>query len=77
MPRAITDTARRIAAAHNHACGGSLSGGKLVFGPDGSGGAWYSGNSSPGRGEDVIVFPVRHEHVSKRYVQDWLDGFPA
>ena len=69
----MTTAARRIARGHNKACGGSLSGGVLVFDSGGGGGEWYS-RSSYGFGDDAIVFGVRHRRVSAREVQEWLDA---
>lgn len=51
--------------------GGSLSGGKVVYNRDGSGGQWYSGDTF-GFGGDVVVFDVG----SRPYTaQDVLDTF--
>lgn len=69
----ITETARRIATKYNQACGQSLSGGQLVFGPDGSGGAWYSAGAY-GFEPDSIVISVTHHRTTARQIQDMLDG---
>lgn len=65
----ITTAARRIAREHND-CGGQLLGGMLAFDAEGRGGEWYSANSRP---IAAILFPVGHERVTAREVQEWLD----
>ena len=64
----ITETARRIAAEHN-ACGPGLTGGKLAFRADGSGGEWHSGDSWP---TAEIIYPVQARPVTPESVQEWL-----
>jgi len=72
----ITTVARRIARAHNQACGGSLSGGQLVFDTDGNGGEWYSSHSY-GFGAGTTAYPVGHRPVTAGDVQEFLDARSA
>lgn len=68
----ITTIARRIARAHNQAVARGLGGnGKLVFGLDGSGGAWYS-DSAYGFGDDCIVVPVEWGRMSTQAAEELL-----
>lgn len=70
----ITSAARKIAKTHNAAVKRGMGGnGKLVFGFDGSGGAWYSDNSY-GFGEDVLVVNMRHGNMSQATAQEILDN---
>jgi len=74
MTTEITTAARRIAKTHNARIRTGFAGnGKLVFGRDGSGGAWYSDNSY-GFGEDVIVVSMRHGTMSAATAQEILDN---
>lgn len=70
----ITTAARRIARKHNaHVRKGFAGNGKLVFGRDGSGGAWYSENSY-GFGADDIVVPLRWTAIDAAAAQEILDN---
>lgn len=69
----ITAAARKIAKTHNARIRAGFAGnGKLVFGLDGSGGAWYSDNSY-GFGDDVLVVNMRHGNMSQASAQAILD----
>ena len=69
----ITTAARRIAREHNnHIRGGFAGNGKLVFGPDGTGGAWYS-DDTYGFGEDVICVSMRRSKMTGAEAQEILD----
>ena len=68
----ITTAARKIAREHNkHLAGGFAGNGKLVFGLDGTGGAWYS-DSSYGFGDDVVV-NMRRSKMTGAEAQEILD----
>lgn len=74
MTPEITTAARKIARTHNARIRTGFAGnGKLVFGRDGSGGAWYS-DSSYGFGEDVVVVNMRHGKISEAIAQEILDS---
>lgn len=69
----ITTAARRIARAHNrHLDGGFAGNGKLVFGEDGTGGAWYS-DGSYGFGDDVVVLSMGWSKMTGAEAQQILD----
>lgn len=64
-------TARKIAKAHNARIRQGFAGnGKLVFGPDGSGGEWYSDGSYGFTGK--LVFPMRWQRVTAADVEEFL-----
>jgi hypothetical protein len=70
----ITTAARRIAREHNQRLAGGFAGnGKLVFGKDGTGGAWYSDNSY-GFGDDVIVVSMRRSKMTGAEAQEILEN---
>jgi hypothetical protein len=70
----ITAAARKIARTHNSRIRTGFAGnGQLVFGRDGSGGAWYSSNSY-GFGADVIVVSMRQSKMSLADAQEILDN---
>lgn len=70
MTTAITTTARRIARRVNRA----PSGGFCLFGPDGSGGYWYSYGSQPENVRpETIKYDVPDRRVTAREVQEHLD----
>jgi hypothetical protein len=74
MSLAITTAARKIAKAHNsHVRKGFAGNGKLVFGRDGSGGAWYSDNSY-GFDENLVIVSLRHGTISAATAQEILDN---
>lgn len=74
MTTQITTAARKIAREHNKRVNNGFAGnGKLVFGLDGSGGAWYS-DSSYGFDADVIVVSMRHGKMSGEQAQEILDA---
>jgi len=66
--------ARRITLEHNRwfskGCGGN---GKLVFGPDGSGGAWYSSNAY-GFGGNLVVVSMRRHRMTYVESQGIIDN---
>jgi hypothetical protein len=73
MTTSITTAARRIARLHNdHVRKGFAGNGKLVFGHDGTGGAWYS-DDAYGFGDDVVVVPIRRETMTTAQAQEILD----
>ena len=70
----ITTTARRISRKHNARIRSGFAGnGKLVFSPDGTGGAWYS-DSSYGFGADHIVVSMRQRTMTAAEAQEMLDA---
>ena len=70
----ITTAARRIAREHNQRLANGFAGnGKLVFGGDGTGGAWYSDNSY-GFGDDVVVVSMRRSKMTGAEAQEILDN---
>lgn len=74
MKTEITTAARKIAREHNARISKGFAGnGKLVFGRDGSGGAWYSDNSY-GFGDDVIVVHMQHGIMSQAHAQEIIDN---
>jgi hypothetical protein len=73
MKTNITYAAREVARKHNaHVECGMAGNGKLVFGLDGSGGAWY-GDNSYGFGDDCFVVQVRWGKISAARAQAMLD----
>lgn len=74
----ITTVARRIARRHNEHVGGALSGGRLLFDKDGTGGCWFSANTNLQALEEdgQVVFPVLPHRITYRQAQKWLDGEP-
>jgi hypothetical protein len=69
----ITTAARKMAKEHNKRIARGFAGnGKLVFGVDGSGGAWYSDNSY-GFGSDTIVLSMRHGRITAADCQQAID----
>jgi hypothetical protein len=70
----ITTAARRISRKHNARIRSGFTGnGKLVFGADGTGGAWYS-DSSYGFGADHIVVSMRQRTMTAAEAQEMLDA---
>ena len=70
----ITTAARRIAREHNQRLANGFAGnGKLVFGQDGTGGAWYSDNSY-GFGDDAVVVSMRWSKMTGAEAQEILDN---
>lgn len=62
-----------MAKEHNKRIASGFAGnGKLVFGLDGSGGAWYSDNSY-GFGADVIVLSMAHGKITAAHCQTVID----
>lgn len=66
----VTTTARRIARTLNRWRG---QGGFCVFGPDGSGGAWYSERSCPTIRPDQHKLWVPDAHITAAEVQNKID----
>ena len=76
MKTEITPAARRIARQHNARRRAGFSGnGFLIFGRDGSGGAWYSENSCPTLDDSVIKIRVGWEKMTAAGAQMALDYF--
>jgi hypothetical protein len=74
MTTEITTAARRIAREHNARRRAGFSGnGFLIFGRDGSGGAWYSDNSRPALDDSVIKISVGWEKMTTAEAQVALD----
>ena len=70
----VTTAARRIAREHNSRLAAGFAGnGFLLFGADGTGGAWYSANSRPVL-EREIKFTMRRRRVTAADVQAFLDA---
>lgn len=70
----ISTAARSIAREHNKRVRAGFGGsGRLVFGRDGSGGAWYS-DGSYGFGSDVVIVPMRWGTISAADAQEILDA---
>lgn len=73
MKTEITTPARKIAKTHNARLAAGFAGnGFLVFGKDGSGGAWYSDNSWPGIGAEEIKISMRWERMTGAQAQEAL-----
>jgi hypothetical protein len=68
----VTTTARRVAKRLN-GLGASYSGGFCVFGADGSGGYFYTGNSYPPLAAGQFRMWVAERRVSARDIQELLD----
>lgn len=70
----ITSAARKIAKEHNRRIQTGFGGnGFLVFGTDGSGGAWYSDNSRPAIGAREIKISMRWEKMTGAQAQEALE----
>lgn len=65
----VSTTARRVARKVN----GKQSGGFCVFAADGTGGAWYSGNSYPTLAPGEFRFWVPDRRITAAEVQAHLD----
>lgn len=65
METITTSAIETIAAAVSDASWGSLGGGTMVFGRDGSGGAWYSRESRPSVGVGEVTIAVPSRSISK------------
>ena len=74
MKSNVTTVARKIAKAHNARIAAGFGGnGKLVFGRDGGGGAWYS-EGSYGFGADALVVGMRHGRITAAQAQEIVDN---
>jgi len=71
----VTTAARRIAREHNARLRKGFAGnGFLVFGRDGSGGAWYSDNSRPAMVPENIKINMSWERMTAADAQTALDN---
>ena len=74
MTTEITTAARRIAKYHNARIRSGFAGnGFIVYGRDGTGGAWYSDNSRPTVGEQNVKVVLRAGKISTSDAQEILD----